>query len=99
MARKLVVLFWHMLTRGEDYAYARPSLTAEKLRRAELTAGAASVKGKRLPGRLYASTAQRRAERELGVQAEHAYRHTVEHFTPKPKPTPQPKVKKPASST
>ena len=39
-ARKLACLFWCMLTRGEDYAYAQPSLTKKKLRRLELTAGA-----------------------------------------------------------
>ena len=33
VARKLVVLIWHMLTRGEDYRYAEPALTREKLRR------------------------------------------------------------------
>jgi hypothetical protein len=27
-ARKLVVLFWHLLTREEDYAFARPAMTA-----------------------------------------------------------------------
>ena len=39
-ARKLAVLFWCMLTRGEDYAHQQPSLTAKKLRRLELKAGA-----------------------------------------------------------
>jgi hypothetical protein len=39
VARKLTVLFWHMLTRQEDYAFARPSLTAHKLRELELRAG------------------------------------------------------------
>ena len=39
-ARKLAVLFWCMLTRGEDYAHQHPSLTSKKLRRLELTAGA-----------------------------------------------------------
>ena len=39
-ARKLAVLFWCMLTRGEDYAHQQPSLTKKKLRRLELTAGA-----------------------------------------------------------
>jgi transposase len=38
-ARKLCCLFWH-LTRGEDYAYAQPSLTKKKLRRLQITAGA-----------------------------------------------------------
>ena len=39
-ARKLAILFWCMLTRGEDYAHQQPSLTKKKLRRLELTAGA-----------------------------------------------------------
>ena len=39
VARKLVVL-WHLLTKDEDYAFARPSLTRQKTRRLELTAGA-----------------------------------------------------------
>ena len=39
-ARKLTVLFWCMLTRGEDYAHQQPSLTQKKLRRLEITAGA-----------------------------------------------------------
>src|SRR5579863_6030137 len=33
VARKLVVLFWHLLTKDEEYAFGRPSLTAEKLDR------------------------------------------------------------------
>ena len=41
-ARKLAVLFWCLLTRGEDYAHQQPSLTAKKLRRLEITAGAPS---------------------------------------------------------
>ena len=39
-ARKLACLFWCLLTREEDYAYAQPSLTKKKLRRLEITAGA-----------------------------------------------------------
>ena len=39
-SRKLACLFWCLLTREEDYAYAQPSLTAKKLRRLELAAGA-----------------------------------------------------------
>ena len=45
-ARKLAVLFWCLLTRGEDYAHQQPSLTAKKLRLLELTAGAPTRKGK-----------------------------------------------------
>jgi transposase len=39
-ARKLACLFWCLLTRGEDYAFAQPSLTTKKMRRLELQAGA-----------------------------------------------------------
>ena len=39
-ARKLACLFWCLLTREEDYAYAQPSLTKKKLRRLEISAGA-----------------------------------------------------------
>jgi hypothetical protein len=40
VARKLVVLFWHLLTKEEDYAFERASLTQRKLRRLELPVGA-----------------------------------------------------------
>ena len=40
VARKLAALFWCLLLRGEDYAHQQPSLTAKKLRRLEITAGA-----------------------------------------------------------
>jgi hypothetical protein len=33
LARKLCVLAWHLLSRQEDYAFARPSLVQSKLRR------------------------------------------------------------------
>lgn len=77
VARKLACLLWCLLTRGEDYAYAQPSLTAKKLRRAELLAGA--PRGKRHVERGLWSTnaAMRKAERELARQAEVAYQRTV----------------------
>jgi hypothetical protein len=39
-ARKLTVLCWHLIIKGEDYAYAQPSLVAHKRRKLELRAGA-----------------------------------------------------------
>ena len=42
IARKMTVLCWHLVTRGEDYAFARPSLNAHKRRKLELAAGANS---------------------------------------------------------
>jgi transposase len=74
-ARKLAVLFWHLLTNEEDYAYAQPSLTKKKLRRLELLAGA--EKGNVRPGIWAANKAMRHAERELAEQAERAYQRMV----------------------
>ena len=74
-ARKLASLFWCLLAREEDYAYAQPLLTARKLRRLELTAGAESRRGRR--SGLAANAAMREAERQLAAQAEAAYRRTV----------------------
>jgi transposase len=90
-ARKLAVLFWHLLTKEEDYAYAQPSLTKKKLRRLELTAGA--PKGNVKPGIWAANKAMRGAERELAEQGERAYQRTVADWQAK---TP---AKKGASAT
>src|SRR5215211_3359282 len=40
VARKLAVRAWNLLSRGEDYAYQRPSVVRRKLRRLELKTGA-----------------------------------------------------------
>jgi len=75
-ARKLVVLFWHLLSRGEDYAFARPAMTRNKIRRLELLAGALPQKGRKgIAGGK--SKAVFDAERELSRQAEVAYRRLV----------------------
>jgi transposase len=75
VARKLACLFWCLLTRGEDYAFAQPSLTKKKMRRLEIAAGAPRFKG----GRSVWSTtdAMRTAERELALQAQRAYERSV----------------------
>src|SRR3954469_2846356 len=74
-ARKLACLFWCLLIRGEDDAYAQPSLTKKKMRRLEITAGAKRRQG----GRDIWSTnlAMRQAERDLALQAQHAYERTI----------------------
>ncbi len=74
-ARKLACLFWCLLTREEDYAYAQPSLTRKKLRRLELTAGVPKRQVK--PGVWSTNQAMREAERELARQGELAYKRTV----------------------
>ena len=74
-ARKLACLFWCLLTRGEDYAFAQPSLTKKKMRRLELTAGAPRWQGGR--GVWATNETMRHAERELALQAQRAYERTV----------------------
>ena len=72
------VLFWHLLTRGEDYAYGRLMLTQKKLRQLELTAGAPPRKGHRNPNPTGLDVADRREhERQLCEHAELAYRRLV----------------------
>jgi transposase len=75
VARKLARLFWCLLTRSEEYAYAQPSLTRKKLRRLEFRAGA--PKGEVERGIWSTNAAMRRAERELARQGEAAYERTV----------------------
>jgi transposase len=75
-ARKLAVLFWCMLTRGQDYAHQQPSLTAKKLRRLELAAGAPVRKGK--PSGVWVTHEKmRRAEKQLAAQAQASYERTA----------------------
>jgi hypothetical protein len=75
-ARKLAVLFWHLLAREEDYAFARPAMTRNKIRRLELLTGAPPQKGRHgIAGGK--SKAVFDAERELSRQAEAAYQRLV----------------------
>ena len=75
-ARKLAILFWCMLTRGEDYAHQQPSLTKKKLRRLEITAGAPKY-AKTAAGIWSSNAAIRQAERQLAEQAEASYKRLI----------------------
>ena len=75
-ARKLAILFWCMLNRPEDYAHQQPSLTRKKLRRLEITAGAAKNTS-RAAGIWSTNQMMRQAELELARQAEVSYKRTV----------------------
>lgn len=77
IARKLAVLAWQLLSKGEDYAYARPSLVRAKLRRAERAAGAPPLPTRHAGQRVSATAAERATERRLGEQFEAAYRRLV----------------------
>lgn len=80
VARKLVVIAWHMLVRDEEYAFARPSLVREKIRRLELLIGAERHRGQRTGA--FARRAQHHLEKELAAQAEIAYERLVKDWTP-----------------
>jgi len=76
------VIAWHMLSRNEDYAFARPSLVREKIRKLELATGARRRKGRRNPVRVFATPQQHRLEKQLAAQAETAYRRLVQDWQP-----------------
>jgi len=76
-ARKLTVLCWHMIARGEDYAFARPSLTAKKLRALELQAGMPSHRGQKGRAAGYSLKDVRAREKQMAEHAERAYRQLV----------------------
>lgn len=79
-SRKLAALFWHLLTREQDYAFGRPAMTRNKIRKLELLAGAPPQKGRHgIAGGK--SKAVFDAERELSRQAEAAYRRLVSDWT------------------
>jgi transposase len=79
VARKLVIIAWHLLSRDERYAFMRPALFRQKIRRLGLMTGATRQQGKRLPepGFLRAGDPRRRAEAELVAAHEAAYRRLV----------------------
>jgi len=76
VARKLVVLCWHLLTSERDYRWARPTLVAKKRRKLELASGAPRLPGGgRRPGPTLRQ--RREAERAALEEAEAEYRAFV----------------------
>lgn len=78
VARKLAVLVWHLLTKGEDYAWASPALMARKRRSMELAAGMPSERGKKGASADYNLPHRRRADRAGAELSEIAYRRMME---------------------
>ena len=78
-ARKLTVVIWHMLSKGEEYIWSRPALLNWKLRKLELAAGYPSHRGGRTKGFAadYSLKAVRDQEREAVGHAEEVYRRFV----------------------
>jgi transposase len=85
-ARKLAVLIWHLLSKGQDYAWSRPALLQWKLRELELKAGSPSRRGGNKPGpaRDYSLKTVRDKERQWLGLAEEEYRRFVHAWKPRP---------------
>jgi hypothetical protein len=76
VARKLAVLAWHLLSRGENYAFQRPGLVRRKVRALERQAGAPRAKSGPKANPVWTTTGED-AEKRLALQAEIAYRRLV----------------------
>jgi transposase len=81
VARKLAILAWHLLHSGTEYRWAPSGLTAAKLRRLELTAGAPRRRGgwdaRATDAERQIHSRQSAEERRALAQAEEAYRALV----------------------
>ena len=82
-ARKLAVLIWHLLTKGESYVWARPALHAKKLRDLELKAGHRATRGQKGVAHAYNIKSHRQEERRWVEQAEMAYARFVAGWNPR----------------
>lgn len=85
LARKLTVLCWHLLTKEQDYLWARPALVAKKTRDMELRAGLPQKKGNRRgPAYAYNVKELREREADLARQAERTYEQFVARWKTRP---------------
>ena len=82
-ARKLAVVIWHLLVKGESYVWARPSLLAKKLRDLELKAGHKAARGQKGVAHAYNVKSHRDEERRWVEQAETAYARFVAGWNPR----------------
>jgi transposase len=82
-ARKLAVLLWHLLSKGESYLWARPALHAKKLRDLQLKAGHRAARGQKGAAHAYNLKSHREQERRWVEQAETAYARFVAGWNPR----------------
>jgi transposase len=82
-ARKLAVLIWHLLCKGESYLWARPALHAKKMRELELKAGYPAARGQKGAAHAYNLKSHRDQERRWVEQAEAAYTRFVAGWSPR----------------
>ena len=78
------MLCWYLLTKDEDYHWARPALVANKIRAMELQSGQPARKGIQR-GAAYAYNVKELRDREIDVacQAERAYEQFVSQRQPR----------------
>lgn len=100
-ARKIAVLAWHLLTKQEDYAWARPALVAMKQRQMQLKAGANSQRGGNAPGpaRDYSVKSLRQKERSWAEQAEKAYVRFITAWEERPRTRKKPAAERSTKPT
>lgn len=86
LARKLTVLFWHLLTKQAEYDRARPALVATKRRRIALEAGKPQKKGNK-PGPVHGCNVNLLCDQEMDIarQAEEACEQFVAQWETWPK--------------
>ena len=82
-ARKLALVIWHLLAKGQSYAWARPLLHAKKLRDVELKAGHKATRGQKGAAHAYNIKSLREEERRWVEQAETAYARFVTGWNPR----------------
>jgi hypothetical protein len=70
LTRKLAVLIWHLLHKGESYLWARPALHAKKMRELELKVGHKGARRQRGTAHAYNLKSHRAQERRWVEQAE-----------------------------
>ena len=85
LARKLTVLCWRLLTKDQDYLWARPALIANKTRAMELQAGSPQKKGNQR-GPAFAYNVKTLPDQELRIaeQAERNYARFVDRGKVRP---------------
>lgn len=83
-ARKLAVIIWHMLSKDEDYIWARPALLARKFRLVELRAGLPTRHARRGTAFDYNIPSRRAEERTRVEKAEAAYAAATARWRKRP---------------
>lgn len=94
VARKIATLAWHLLSKGEDYAFGRPSLVRAKVRAAERLAGAPALANRHDGQRISSTAEERAAEKQLAERAETGYRRLTADWKAARPPRSKPREEK-----